>query len=83
MEERVNMGKYLPKKGKVCKNKECHKAQVIFDYLSLFRQIFPAYKPQADELNYIFYFIPSGRLSRNISWLQPLKIPIFIFLLFN
>ena len=36
----VNMGKYLPKKGKVHENKECHKAQVIFADLSLLRQIF-------------------------------------------
>ena len=26
----VNMGKYIPKKGKVSKNNKCHKAQVIF-----------------------------------------------------
>ena len=37
----VNMGKYLPKKGKVRGNNECRKARGIFADLSLFRQIFP------------------------------------------
>ena len=37
----INMGKSLPKKGKVPENKECRKARVIFGDLSLLGQIFP------------------------------------------
>ena len=37
----VNMGKYLPQKGKVRENTSCLTALVIFADLSLFRQIFP------------------------------------------
>ena len=36
----VNMGKYLPKKGKVRENNECLTALIIFADLSLLRQIF-------------------------------------------
>ena len=37
----VNVGKYLPQKGKVRENNECLMTLVIFTDLSLFRQIFP------------------------------------------
>ena len=37
----VNIGKYLPKRGKVNENNECRKAQVIFENLSPLRKYFP------------------------------------------
>ena len=53
------MGKYLPKKGKVHKNNESGKAQVIVLDLSLLKQIFPHINHKLIEYIYM-YHISSG-----------------------
>ena len=64
----VNIGKYLPKKGKIRENNECHKALVIFADLSLFRPMFP-------HINCKIVVLPKmGKIRENHSCLTSLVI---------
>ena len=62
----VNMGKYLPQKGKVRKNNECLMTQVIFANLSLFRKIFPHIKHNLLKQNKLYNIAPMGKYNKNL-----------------
>ena len=50
----VNMGKYLPKKGRVRKNNSCRRARVIFADVFPFSANISPYLPKADKIYSIY-----------------------------
>ena len=52
----INMWKYLPQKGKVCKNNSSLTEVVIFVYLSLFQHSFLHVNHNSGEINFMYTF---------------------------